>query len=77
MPGEELEGRPGSLPQGTLVISDERRPLAMLFGATAERRGVHPSTDRIILAAIQVKGVPQIAVDEALWLATAVMAAGE
>ena len=76
-PGEELEGRPGSLPQGTLVISDERRPLAMLFGATAERRGVHPSTDRIILAAIQVKGVPQIAVDEALWLAAAVMAAGE
>ncbi len=76
-PGEVLEGRPGSLPQGTLVISDERRPLAMLFGATAERRGVHPSTDRIILAAIQVKGVPQIAVDEALWLAAAVMAAGE
>ena len=77
VPGEELEGRPGSLPQGSLVISDERRPLAMLFGATAEGRGVHPSTDRIILAAIQVKGVPQIAVDEALWLATAVMAAGE
>ena len=76
-PGEELEGRPGSLPQGTLVISDERRPLAMLFGATAEGRGVYPGTDRIILAAIQVKGVPQIAVDEALWLAATVMAAGE
>ena len=72
-PGEELEGRPGSLPQGSLVICDLRRPLAMLFGATAERRGVHPRTDRIILAAIQVNGVPQIAVEEALWLAKTCM----
>ncbi len=72
-PGEELEGRPGSLPQGTLVICDRRRPLAMLFGATAEGRGVHPHTDRMILVAIQVNGVPQIAVDEALWLAKTVM----
>ena len=47
------------LPQGTLVIADERRPLAMLFGATAEGRGVQPGTERIVLAAIQVNGVPR------------------
>ncbi len=76
-PGEELEGRRGSLPQGSLLISDEHRPLAMLFGATAEGRGVHPSTERIVLAAIQVNGVPQIAIEEALWMATTVMSAKE
>lgn len=72
-PGEELEGRPGELPAGTLVIADERRPLALLFGATAAGRGVHPDTSRTILAAIQVNGVPPIAVEEALWLATSVL----
>jgi DNA/RNA-binding domain of Phe-tRNA-synthetase-like protein len=75
-PGESLEGRPGDLPGGTLVIADERRPVGMLFGATAEGRGVHPDTTRITLAAVQVKGVPEIAVEEALWMATAVMAVG-
>ena len=39
-PGEPLEGRPGELPQGTLVIADEARPLALLFGATGSGRGV-------------------------------------
>lgn len=72
-PGEELEGRPGELPSGTLVVADERRPLALLFGATAEGRGVHPHTDRIMLVALPVKGVPEIAVEEALWLASAAM----
>lgn len=72
-PGEELEGRPGELPHGTLVLADDRRPLGLLFGATAEGRGVGPGTNRIRLLAIQVKGVPRIAVDEALWMAAAVM----
>jgi DNA/RNA-binding domain of Phe-tRNA-synthetase-like protein len=72
-PGERLEGRPGELPTGTLVIADEKRPVALLFGATAEGRGVHPKTSRITLAAIAVKGVPDIAVEEALWLATAAL----
>ncbi len=67
--GEALEGRPGPLPAGTLVIVDEVRPLALLFGATAAGRGVTPKTARTILAAVQVKGVPDIAVEEAMWLA--------
>jgi len=29
-PGEALEGRPGELPTGTLVIADERRPVRWL-----------------------------------------------
>ncbi|MGH2980475.1 MAG: phenylalanine--tRNA ligase beta subunit-related protein [Solirubrobacterales bacterium] len=70
-PGEELEGRPGELPSGTLVIADERRPVALLFGATADGRGVHPDSGRMMLVAVLVKGVPEIAVEEALWLARA------
>ena len=73
-PGEALEGRPGELPPGSLVIADERRPLGLLFGATAGGRGVQPRTVRITVVAIQVKGVPRIAVEEALWMASAVMA---
>jgi hypothetical protein len=61
------------LPSGTLVIADEKRPLALLFGATADGRGVHPHTTRITLAALRVKGVPDIAVEEALWLARAAL----
>jgi DNA/RNA-binding domain of Phe-tRNA-synthetase-like protein len=71
--GEALEGRPGDLPQGTLVIADETRPVALLFGATASGRGVHPKTERTILAAVQVMGVPDIAVEEAIWLASDIL----
>jgi DNA/RNA-binding domain of Phe-tRNA-synthetase-like protein len=71
--GEALEGRPGPLPTGTLVIADEARPLALLFGATASGRGVTPKTSRMLLASIQVKGVPDIAVEEAIWLAASIV----
>jgi DNA/RNA-binding domain of Phe-tRNA-synthetase-like protein len=72
-PGESLEGRPGELPPGTLVIADERRPLALLFGALAAGRGVRPRTRRTLLVAVAVSGVPRIAVEEALWLAADVL----
>lgn len=71
--GEPLEGRPGPLPEGTLVIADDLRPLALLFGALAAGRGVQPKTKRTLLCAIQVKGVPDMAGEEALWLAAGVM----
>ncbi len=71
--GEGLEGRPGALPPGTLVIADEARPLALLFGAIASGRGVDPKSARMIIASIQVKGVPDIAVEEAIWLAAEVI----
>jgi DNA/RNA-binding domain of Phe-tRNA-synthetase-like protein len=71
--GEALEGRPGALPPGTLVIADEARPLALLFGATSAGRGVDPGTKRTLLCAVQVQGVPDIAVEEAIWLAADVL----
>jgi DNA/RNA-binding domain of Phe-tRNA-synthetase-like protein len=72
-PGEGLEGRPGELPPGTLVIADDERPIALLFGATGANRGVRPRSKRTLLVAIGVKGVPDIAIEEALWLAAGVM----
>ncbi|HWM62988.1 MAG TPA: phenylalanine--tRNA ligase beta subunit-related protein [Solirubrobacterales bacterium] len=72
-PGEELAGRPGELPHGTLAIADERTPIGLLFGATAEGCAVEKVTRRIAVAAIQVHAVPQIAVDEALWMVAATL----
>ena len=72
-PGEGLEGRPGELPPGTLVIADHVRPLGLLFGATAAGHGVNPRTASMIVCAVQVKGVPEIAVEEAIWLAADVI----
>jgi DNA/RNA-binding domain of Phe-tRNA-synthetase-like protein len=74
-PGESLAGRPGDLSHGTLVIADERAPAGLLFGATGEGRGVDGGTRRIAIAAVQVDGVPQIAVDEALWMVAATLEA--
>ena len=71
--GEALEGRPGKLPAGTLVVADERRPVGLLFGATALGRGVTKKTRRTVLLAVKVAGVPEIAVEEALWLAADAM----
>ena len=74
-PGESLAGRPGELAQGTLTIADERTPVGLLFGASAEGRGVSRDTRRVAIVSVQVKGVPQIAVDEALWMAAATLGA--
>jgi DNA/RNA-binding domain of Phe-tRNA-synthetase-like protein len=67
-PGEQLDGRPGELPPGTLVIADANEPVSLLFGAIGSGRGVDKRTRRMIVVSIQVSGVPDIAVEEALWL---------
>jgi DNA/RNA-binding domain of Phe-tRNA-synthetase-like protein len=72
-PGESLAGQPAALATGTLTIADERQPLGLLFGPTAEGYGVERDTQRLAVAAIQVKGVPQIAVEEALWMAASTL----
>jgi DNA/RNA-binding domain of Phe-tRNA-synthetase-like protein len=58
-------GRPLSSRQ--IVISDEDHTLAVFSGEVAEERGVTPETSSMVLASIQVKGVPLISVEEALW----------
>jgi DNA/RNA-binding domain of Phe-tRNA-synthetase-like protein len=74
-PGEGLPGRTGELAQGTLTIADEAGPVALLFGPAGEGYTVDSSTRRVAIAATQVNGVPQIAVEEALWMAAATLKA--
>jgi DNA/RNA-binding domain of Phe-tRNA-synthetase-like protein len=70
-PGESLPSKLGELTQGTLTIADERAPLELLFGGDPGEHWVDRTTRRIAVVAVQVKGVPQAAVEEALWIACA------
>jgi DNA/RNA-binding domain of Phe-tRNA-synthetase-like protein len=67
--GEGFEGRVSPLPEGTIVVADEKRSLGILFDRTAEGRGVKRGTSRVLLTAIGVLGVPDIALEEGLWVA--------
>lgn len=64
--GEGEDAAP--LPPERIVIADERRPLALLFGALAPGTGVTKETRRVLLFAVTVEGVPEIHVTEALWI---------
>jgi DNA/RNA-binding domain of Phe-tRNA-synthetase-like protein len=68
-PGESLPEERGELPHGTLVIADERGPIGRLFGEASDWSGVERVSRRLTVVAVQVDGVPQISVDEALWTA--------
>ena len=46
-----------------------------MFGATADGPRGGRRTRRVAIVAVQVNGVPQIAVDEALWMAAATLEA--
>jgi len=73
-PGEALSGKVDELEQGTLIVADGMIPLEPLFGGRGSEHGVEPRTSRVAIVAIQVEGVPQAAVDEALWLAASAIA---
>jgi DNA/RNA-binding domain of Phe-tRNA-synthetase-like protein len=68
---ETLGGDSGAIPlrSGQVLVADSRRALAVLFGEMAPGCGVHPSTERMLLVAVRVKGVPEVSVEEALWVA--------
>jgi DNA/RNA-binding domain of Phe-tRNA-synthetase-like protein len=55
------------IPAGRLLLADEAGPVGVLFGALVPGRGVSPQTTRITLLSLQVAGVPDIHVEEALW----------
>jgi DNA/RNA-binding domain of Phe-tRNA-synthetase-like protein len=65
--GESLGELP--LSSGQVVVADGVRALAVLFGETAEGCGVQPSSRRMLLAGVRVKGVPEVSIEEALWVA--------
>jgi DNA/RNA-binding domain of Phe-tRNA-synthetase-like protein len=67
-PGEML-GDLRPLSRSQIVIADEARPVAIVLGEVSPDAGVTPSCRHMTLAALQVKGVPRISVEEALWTA--------
>ena len=66
--GETMDGsRP--LSDRQLVVADAERPVAVVLGDVSLAAGVTPETDRMVLCALGVKGVPRISLEEALWSA--------
>jgi DNA/RNA-binding domain of Phe-tRNA-synthetase-like protein len=52
-----------------LVVADAERPVAVVLGEVGQEAGVTQETERMILCALGVKGVPRISLEEALWSA--------
>jgi DNA/RNA-binding domain of Phe-tRNA-synthetase-like protein len=71
--GELLGGSGRPLSDRQIVVADEERSLAVLFDEVAVECGVSWETERMVLAALEVKGVPRISVEEALWMASEVL----
>jgi DNA/RNA-binding domain of Phe-tRNA-synthetase-like protein len=72
--GSSVEGL--ALTPGQLVVADAASVHASLFGEPASDHAPGPGTQRIVLYAVAVDGVPAIHVEEALWVATDVLEAG-
>lgn len=54
---------------GRLVVADEEGALSVLFGNPAPRAAVTRHTQRLTLVAAAVPNVPDVFVEEALWIA--------
>jgi DNA/RNA-binding domain of Phe-tRNA-synthetase-like protein len=70
--GESL-GPTRPLSARQIVIADPSRPVAVVMGAAGDDTGVTPRTERMVLCALAVKGVPRISVEETLWIAAEVL----
>jgi B3/4 domain len=73
--GERLGRSPEApeLPPGRLVIADASAPLAVLFGELAPGHEPRARAQRLVLFALQVTGVPDLYVEEALWMSSAAL----
>jgi DNA/RNA-binding domain of Phe-tRNA-synthetase-like protein len=65
------------LPEGTLVLADNVVAVGLIFGEIAENYEIGRETRRVAVCAIQVDGVPDISVEEALWNCVNVLSGGE
>jgi hypothetical protein len=76
--GERLGEGPyaGDLPAGRLVVADAGQPVAVLFGPLAPAVLPGPETRELRIFSVQVAGVPEIHVEEALWLCAEGLDAG-
>jgi DNA/RNA-binding domain of Phe-tRNA-synthetase-like protein len=74
---ERLGGDGLPLVTGQVVVADARRALAVLFGEIADGCAVQRTSDRMLLAGVRVKGVPDVSVEEALWVAAETASVGD
>jgi DNA/RNA-binding domain of Phe-tRNA-synthetase-like protein len=75
-PDERLGADPDGLelPEDSLVLADQQRALGLIFGETAPEAEVQRGkTERVAVCAIQVGGVPDISVEEAIWTSAGVL----
>ncbi|HKP88338.1 MAG TPA: hypothetical protein VJT75_00030, partial [Thermoleophilaceae bacterium] len=61
------------IPAGRPVLADSARVLATPFGDGGTAAPVEPGTERVALAALQVKGVPEVGIEQALWTAVEIL----
>jgi DNA/RNA-binding domain of Phe-tRNA-synthetase-like protein len=64
------------LPAGRLVVADAATPVAVLFGGLAPAVRPSSSTRELRIFSVQVAGVPEVHVAEALWLCAEALDAG-
>jgi DNA/RNA-binding domain of Phe-tRNA-synthetase-like protein len=75
--GEPLGGDERALGGSQIVMADQARALAVLFGDAAQSALPTRRTERTLLVAVRVKGVPAVSVEEALWSAAELLGEGE
>jgi DNA/RNA-binding domain of Phe-tRNA-synthetase-like protein len=71
--GDRFGAAEHALPAGRLVVADEENVHALLFGQVAPGHGVGSDTKRVAAFSVAVEGVPEIHVEEALWICADVM----
>jgi DNA/RNA-binding domain of Phe-tRNA-synthetase-like protein len=69
--GGDADGFP--LPADALVLADDERVLGPIFGELAPDAEVSKRTRRVVVSALQVHGVPDISVEEAIWICASVL----
>jgi DNA/RNA-binding domain of Phe-tRNA-synthetase-like protein len=72
--GRSPDGAP--VPVGQLVVADREYVHATLFSEPAPEHAPGPRTERVVLFAVAVDGVPAIHVEEALWVSSDAIGAG-
>lgn len=74
--GEPFGTQGYPLAAGRLVVADGAAVQALLFGTVAPGHEVRRRTSRMVLFAVGVEGVPEIHLEEALWLCQDVLRTG-
>ena len=74
--GEPFGSAGYPLAGGRLVVADGRAVQGLLFGALAPGHEVSRRTSRTVLFAVGVEGVPDIHLEEALWICQDVLETG-